>query len=85
MAFFAKDPRQQMLLGGGERVSGAEVREQSKSSFIILGLNGQSTPSTSEREGGVFFLLKARSSLDGSEELKRNRTKGVIERSERSE
>lgn len=30
MAFFAKDPRQQMLLGGGERVSGAEVREQSK-------------------------------------------------------
>ncbi|CEQ39813.1 SPOSA6832_01384 [Sporobolomyces salmonicolor] len=28
MSFFQRDPRQQMLLGAGERVSGAEVREQ---------------------------------------------------------
>lgn len=27
-SFFAKDPRSTMLLGGGQRVSGAEVREE---------------------------------------------------------
>ncbi|ORY80745.1 chaperonin Cpn60/TCP-1 family [Leucosporidium creatinivorum] len=36
MAFFAKDPRQQMLLGGGERVSGAEVRDQNVQAAVAI-------------------------------------------------
>jgi T-complex protein 1 subunit alpha len=36
MAFFAKDPRAQMLLGGGERVSGAEVRDQNVQAAVAI-------------------------------------------------
>nr|AQT40871.1 T-complex protein 1 subunit alpha [Glaciozyma antarctica] len=36
MAFFNKDPRAQMLLGGGERVSGAEVREQNVLAAVAI-------------------------------------------------
>ncbi|SCZ92208.1 BZ3500_MvSof-1268-A1-R1_Chr5-2g07709 [Microbotryum saponariae] len=36
MAFFAKDPRSQMMLGGGERVSGAEVREQNVQAAVAI-------------------------------------------------
>lgn len=36
MAFFAKDPRNQMLLGGGERISGAEVREENVKAAVAI-------------------------------------------------
>lgn len=36
MAFFAKDPRSTMLLGGGERISGAEVRSSNVSAAVAI-------------------------------------------------
>ena len=36
MSFFQRDPRQQMLLGSGERVSGAEVREQNVQAAVSI-------------------------------------------------
>jgi len=33
---FSKDPRQQMLLGGGERVSGSEVREENVKAAVAI-------------------------------------------------
>jgi len=35
-AMFSKDPRQQMLLGGGERVSGSEVREENVKAAVAI-------------------------------------------------
>ncbi|KAM0753296.1 T-complex protein 1 [Meredithblackwellia eburnea MCA 4105] len=36
MSFFAKDPRSNVMLGGGERVSGSEVREQNVSAVLAV-------------------------------------------------
>ena len=35
-SFFQRDPRAAMMLGGGERVSGAEVREQNVSAVLAV-------------------------------------------------
>jgi T-complex protein 1 subunit alpha len=63
MAFFAKDPRSTMLLGGGERVSGAEMRNESVLAAVAianvvqrsLGPNGLDSMLVDDRGVGPTF------------------------------